>query len=98
MDDAWEARLGVEYLVLRWKVPFALRGGFYTEHDSSIRATFTGTSSFATPAAFPGRSGHIHGTAGVGGVLGDGRFKLDFAANIAQPANEYVLSFIFRGK
>jgi long-subunit fatty acid transport protein len=98
VDDALEYRIGVEYVLLKSHVPIAFRGGLFTAHDSTIRAVSTGTASFATPAAFPGKDDEIHATAGMGFVFGNGRFKLDAAADFASSANQYVLSFIFRGK
>jgi long-subunit fatty acid transport protein len=98
VDDALEYRIGIEYVLLKSSVPIAFRGGLFTAHDSTIRAESTGTTSFATPAAFPGKDDEIHGTGGLGLVFGNGRFKLDMAADFANSANQYVLSFIFRGK
>ena len=96
-DDAWEARLGAEYVVVT-KAPVAIRAGVYTAHDNSIRAVSTGTNAFATPASFPGRKAQVHGTAGTGVVWGQNRFQLSVAADIGPDANQFVLSFIYRGK
>jgi long-chain fatty acid transport protein len=96
-DDVWEVRMGAEYVLVR-KVPVAFRLGLYTEHDNAIRAVSTGTDSFATAASFPGRDGHVHGTAGAGAVWSGGRYRLDLAADVGTDTNQYVVSFIYRGK
>ena len=100
VDDALEYHFGAEYLLLKWpSAPMALRAGVFTDHDSTIRASATGSQSFAdSPALFPGRDTEVHVTLGYGLVWGGGRFKLDTAADFADSKNEYLLSFIIRGK
>ena len=100
VKDAWEYHFGAEY-VLKARAPIALRAGLFTEHDSTIRAASTGANAFATPASFPGRrrDTEIHVTGGAGIVWGgEGRYKLDGAIDRAGSDNEYLVSFIFRGK
>ena len=97
-DDALEYRVGVEYVFLAGSTPVALRGGVYTQSDSAIRATSTGTNSYATPAAFPGAGDEVRGAAGVGLAFRQGQYKLDLAAAFGESTNEYLLSFIYRGK
>ena len=52
VDDALEYHFGAEYLLLKWpSAPMALRAGVFTDHDSTIRASATGSQSFADSPA-----------------------------------------------
>jgi long-chain fatty acid transport protein len=96
VDDATGYRVGGEYVqILKGGTPLAYRGGIYTQADTTIRALSTGTNSFATVEAFPGREREMHYTAGVG--VGMGRMKLDLAMDFGQSFNQYLVSFIYQG-
>ena len=64
--------------------------------DSTIRAVFTGEESLVTPGVFQGRDRQYHGTVGLGLVYE--RFKLDFAVDVTETRNQWLLSLILRGK
>jgi long-subunit fatty acid transport protein len=99
VDDATEYRLGVEYVFLNRNSkapPIALRGGGFTQSDATIRATSTGTQGFGSEEVFSGGDDQVHGTVGLG--FNFKRAKLDLAADFADTNNEYVISFIYRGK
>ena len=96
VDDATECRLGGEYVqILKSGSPLAYRAGAYTQSDNTLRALSTGTNSFATTDAFPGRDREAHFTAGVG--FGFKRMKLDLAMDLAQSFNQFLVSFIYQG-
>ncbi|MCP3980514.1 MAG: hypothetical protein GY716_14525 [bacterium] len=99
-DDATDGRLGAEYVLRntnnRWPI-MALRGGAFSESDSTIRAT-TGEGFLAEEATaklFDGRDTQYHGTIGVGFILK--RMKIDVAADFSETDNEYVVSLIYQG-
>jgi len=96
VQDADEFHLGGEWVFTAGSVPWAVRAGVYSEHNSRIYADFTnGFSSFSNNDSFPPRDTVTHYTVGTGVVVKD-RFQIDAAANFSQIANEYVLSTIFR--
>lgn len=96
VDDATDVRLGVEYALFPWKEgALLLRAGGRTQADSRIRAVSTGTRSFATKEAFPGEHREYHGSAGLGIVLEDFRYKIDMAVDLAEASNQYLVSFIY---
>ena len=98
VDDATEVRVGVEYVLLvgeRLK-RVALRAGFLTESDNAIRATDTGTESFASEESFAAGDDEERITAGVG--LNWENFTLDVAASLGDGRDEFLVSFIYRGK
>lgn len=95
VDDATDFRLGAEYVIQpKGLFPLALRAGVFTQSDNTIRARSTGTQSFATKDAFPGRDRQFHGAGGLG-VVWRKAYKVDFAFDLAHQANEYVVSFIY---
>jgi len=99
IDDATDYRGGVEYVFSnqRSKVPpLALRGGVYTEESSTIRATSTGSGSFADESAFREGGRQEHLTLGLGVILK--RYQFDMAFDFAERTNEFLLSFIYKGK
>ena len=96
VDDATDYRLGAEYIVFTKFSPLAIRGGIFTESDSTIRALSTGTNSLATPEAFAGKDDQLHGAVGLG--LSRGRFQFDLGADFSESDNEYLISIIFQSK
>ena len=74
----------------------ALRAGFLTESDNAIRATDTGTVSFASEESFAAADDEERVTAGVG--LNWQNFKLDVAVSLGDGRDEFLVSFIYRGK
>jgi long-subunit fatty acid transport protein len=96
IDDADEIHFGAEYVFSAGTVPWAVRAGFFTDHNSRIFADFVGgVSSFSDNKSFPPRDTETHVTVGTGVVVKE-RFQIDAAADFSQIANEYVLSTIFR--
>jgi hypothetical protein len=96
INDADEFHLGGEWVFTAGSVPWAVRGGAYSEHNSRIFADFqNGISSFSTNHSFPGRETITHWTGGTGVVVKD-RFQIDAAADISRIAKQYVVSTIFR--
>ncbi len=96
IDDATDVRLGAEYFVFPGDVPLALRGGVFTESDSTIRAVSTGSGGFATTDVFSGRATRLHGALGIGATWR--RFQLDIAADLSETDNEYLISVYYRGR
>src|SRR5262249_24548375 len=98
-DDGTDYRLGAEYIFrLENGKIVAARAGVFTQADSTIRAVSTGTGSgvLATPASLPGRDREIHGALGLG--IGVGRQQIDLAMDLGNSANEFLVSYIFKGK
>ncbi len=98
-DDATDYRLGGEYVfLLKNGVILAPRVGVFTQSDNTVRATSTGTGTgvLATNESFPGRHREIHGALGLG--IGIGRQQIDLGANLGNSVNEFLVSYIFRGK
>jgi long-chain fatty acid transport protein len=97
VDDAVELHLGGEYIFFLKDIPFAARGGFYTNPDHKIR--YTGGPHDASEAAdrvlYRGGQDRYHGTAGLGVVPFPG-FQLDFAGNYAKDTREFSVSTVFR--
>src|SRR5262245_34889395 len=100
-DDGTDYRLGGEYIFrLKSEMILAARAGVFTQADSTLRALSTGSPNepgvFATPAAFPGRDHEIHGALGLG--IGVGRQQIDVGIGLGNTANEFLVSYIFKGK
>lgn len=98
VDDATEVRVGAEYVLRvgeRLKT-VAVRAGFLTESDNAIRASDTGTVSFASEESFAADDDEKRFTTGVG--LNWENFTLDVAAGIGDGRDELLVSFIYRGK
>jgi long-subunit fatty acid transport protein len=98
IDDGTDVHAGAEYLLFETGAlpPLALRAGAFSESESTIRATSTGTVSFATEDVFQGRDRQLHGAAGLGLIWRD--YVVDVAADFSDSDNEYVVSFIYKGK
>src|SRR5262249_36527134 len=96
VEDADEAHLGAEWVFTAGSVPWAVRGGAYTEHNSRLFADCKGgQSSFSNNDSFPPRDNTWHYTVGTGVVVKD-RFQIDAAADFSNIVKEYVVSTIFR--
>jgi len=96
LNDADEFHLGGEWVFTAGSIPWAVRGGAYSEHNSRIFADFVNNQSFASNNhSFPGRDTITHWTGGTGVVVKD-RFQIDVAADISRIAKQYVVSTIFR--
>ena len=97
-DDATDYRLGGEYVfLLRSGFILAPRAGIFTQADNTVRAVHTGTvGAFTDPISFPGRDREIHGALGLG--IGIGRQQIDLGLDIGKSANEFLVSYIVRGK
>jgi long-chain fatty acid transport protein len=98
-DDATDYRVGGEYVFqLKNGILLAPRAGVFTQSDNTVRgiSTGTGTGVFATPSSFPGRDREIHGALGVG--INIGRQQIDLGADLGNSVNEFLVSYIFKGK
>jgi len=96
VDDADEFHIGGEWVFTAGSVPWAVRGGVFSEHNNRIFADFNGgRSSFSNNDSFPPRDTVTHYTIGSGIVV-KGNFQIDAAANFSEISNEYVVSSIFR--
>jgi len=96
INDTDEFHLGGEWVFTAGSVPWAVRGGAYSEHNARIFADFkNGQSSFSSNDSFPPRDVVAHYTVGTCVVVKD-RFQIDAAADFSRFANEYVVSTIFR--
>lgn len=96
-NDATDFRLGAEYVFqLKNGVLLAPRVGAFTQSDNTVHAVRTGTGAFATPSSFPGRDRETHGAFGLG--INIGRQQVDLAADIGTSVNEFLVSYIFKGK
>jgi len=98
-DDATDYRLGGEYVfLLKNGIILAPRVGAFTQSDNTVRASSTGTGTgvLATTDSFPGRDREIHGALGMG--IGIGRQQVDLGASLGNSVNEFLVSYIFRGK
>jgi len=103
VEDADEIHAGAEYVFTAGSIPWAVRAGFFTDHNSRIFADFDPSLlSGAGPAlffsnndSFPERDTEVHTTIGTGVVVKD-RFQIDAAADFSGIRDEYVVSTIFR--
>jgi long-subunit fatty acid transport protein len=97
IEDADEIHVGGEYVFTAGSVPVAVRLGGYTDHNSRIFADFEDPdfTSFGDNDTFPERDTEEHVTVGAGVVV-QGKFQIDAAADFSDIVNEYVLSTIFR--
>jgi long-subunit fatty acid transport protein len=95
IEDADEIHFGVEYVFTNLPVPWAIRGGAYTDHNSRLFSKFEGDPFFSDNNSFPERDTETHVTVGSGVVV-KGQFQVDVAADFSSIVNEYVLSTIFR--
>jgi long-subunit fatty acid transport protein len=97
VDDALELHLGGEYIFFVGNIPLAVRAGFFTDPDHTIR--YTGgahdTSEAGERVLYQRGKDHYHGTAGFGVVLRPG-FQIDFAANYSTNIREFSVSTVFR--
>jgi long-subunit fatty acid transport protein len=97
LDDAIELHLGAEYIFFVKDIPFAARGGFFTNPDHKIK--YKGGARNASEAAegllYAGGKDRYHGTAGLGVVPFPG-FQLDFASNYSKDVLEFSVSTVFR--
>jgi len=96
-DDGTDYRIGGEYIFqLQNAMILAARAGVFTQADSTIYALSTGTGVFATPASFPSKDREIRGALGLG--VGIGRQQIDMGLSLGNSTNEFVISYIFKGK
>jgi len=97
IEDADEWHIGAEYVFSVGTIPWAVRAGAFSDHNSRIYGDFGGNgfSFFSTSDTFPERDTEIHYTIGTGVVVKE-TFQIDAAADISGIASEYVLSTIFR--
>jgi long-chain fatty acid transport protein len=97
INDVLEFHVGGEYVFFVRGVPFAVRGGFYTDPDHKIR--YTGgphdASEAAERALFQKGNNNYHGTAGFGIVPIPG-LQIDFAGNYSKDVSEISISTVFR--
>ena len=94
IDDEWEFRLGLEYVLDVGGSPIALRGGYYYRPDH--RAYYSGdTSKFVTGNYLvKDNDGHI-GSLGVG-FLVNPNLQVDLAASYGELATEGIVSVVYR--
>lgn len=92
VDDVTEYHVGFEYILPFEAAPVALRGGYYARPDHTIYYTET-TLSYLTKFK-KGEDDKIY-SVGFGMVLGENG-QVDFAANIGDFVEEFVLSMVYR--
>jgi long-subunit fatty acid transport protein len=97
LDDVLELHLGAEYIFFVKDIPFAARGGFYTNPDHKIRypPPTRNLSEVGERVLYAGGKDRYHGTAGLGVVPFPG-FQLDFAGNYSKDILEFSVSTVFR--
>lgn len=92
IDDALEARLGVEYVFDQLRAPLALRAGAWWDPDHRLR--YEGDNASNLARLFAGDD-ELHWTAGLGLVIGS-RFQLDLAADLSDSSDVFSLSTVIR--
>ncbi len=96
IEDADEFHLGIEYVFTGLAVPWAVRAGAFTDHNSRLYMDLEDQEFWiATDRTFPERDTEINITVGTGVVVQE-TFQIDAAASFSDIANEYVVSAIFR--
>lgn len=98
IENATEIHVGAEYVLPLGKRFLALRTGIYHEPDHTIR--FTGTTGDPEYDSiyrelFPGAADQWHVTGGIGLVVNN-RFQVDTAVNIAENAQQFSFSAVYR--
>jgi long-subunit fatty acid transport protein len=86
IEDADEIHFGAEYVFTTGSIPIAARVGAYTDHNSQLFADFENP---------PSTDSETHITVGTGVVV-QGKFQIDAAADFSEIGDTYVLSTIFR--
>jgi long-subunit fatty acid transport protein len=89
IEDADEFHVGGEYVFTAGTIPWAVRAGAFSDHNSRIFLEGP------LERIFPPRDTEIHYTVGTGVVVKE-RFQIDAAAAISEIVDEYILSTIFR--
>ncbi len=92
IDDGTEYHGGVEYIFMVKSKPLALRGGAYLNPEHQMR--YTGDDGFLK-LNFPEGDDEMHYTFGFGFVPSS-HLQLDFAGNISDSSDEYVVSAVYR--
>jgi long-subunit fatty acid transport protein len=90
LDDTNELRLGAEYVVLKTKPLFALRGGIWYEPDH--RFQYVGTDPFSR-ALYQSGNDALHLTIGAG--IAFRHFQVDIGADFSDSVDQFALSGIF---
>ena len=94
IDDATEVRFGGEYVFFNVAPIVTVRGGAFSESSATISVVSTGTDALGSTGSFQEGNTIYHGTVGLG--LAWSAVRLDFAADISELDNEFLISFIYR--
>lgn len=99
ISDANEFHVGAEFIVFLKTVPVALRQGYYRRPSNSLvvdtlAPQFAGSRNFLD-TIFAKRDDENHFTFGGGAVFGP-HFQLDFALDLANTSDSFVLSSVVR--
>jgi long-subunit fatty acid transport protein len=92
VDDGTEYHGGIEYIFMVKSKPLALRGGAYLNPAHRIR--YSGDDGFLK-LNFPEGDDEMHYTFGFGFVPSS-HLQLDFAGNISDNTDEYIVSAVYR--
>jgi long-subunit fatty acid transport protein len=92
INDGTEYHGGVEYVLMVKSKPLALRAGAYLNPEHQMR--YNGDDAFLK-LNFPEGDDEIHYTFGFGFVPSSS-LQLDFAGNISDSSDEYVVSAVYR--
>lgn len=91
LEDVTEIHAGIEYLVLGWRFPLALRAGAWYDPNHRLRAE---SGPPLHQALFFEGEDLIHGTAGLGMSLGN--VQIDAAADVSEQTKTVSLSTAIR--
>ena len=95
LDDEWEFRLGLEYVLDVAGAPIALRGGYYYRPDHRVYYTGTDPNMAATGQYLTrDKDDHI-GSLGVGFLVSPA-LQVDLAASYGRLATEGIVSLVYR--
>lgn len=99
VDDADEFHLGFEYVFLNRTNPIAIRVGAWHDPDHEIRYQEPIQNSAADVAdalLFRAGADETHYTAGLGFVVGDGRFEFNVAVDLSDRVDTAAASLVLR--
>jgi long-subunit fatty acid transport protein len=92
INDGTEYHGGIEYILMVKSKPLALRAGAYLDPEHQMR--YTGEDAFLR-LNFPEGDDEVHYTFGFGFVPSS-HLQLDFAGNLSDSSDEYVVSAVYR--
>lgn len=94
LDDEWEFRLGLEYVLDVTGTPLALRCGYYYRPDHRVYYTGNDASMDAGKYLVKDKDSHI-GSLGVGFLINP-ELQVDLAASYSKMASEGIASVVYR--